>query len=311
MNGADLRKRVLRRVNQLASDQSTAIEGRVTATSIDEAIDDIYRRELCPMFTDKFPDLFKPTLTPFTTNTTSATVAVGSTAYTLVTTADKFTLNDVGYSVYNLTTGETATITDYTSATTVTVSLSIGDTWDGHTIYLLGNEYLLSSNVETVEIKEVETLRIKYDGTDSNWTIATRMDEKDAKANGGFSRQYPVWYLTSKLDANKSPEPAIGILPFPNNFDGLIQLECTIIPAKLTDTTSPVLVIPGIDLAIYNGATAIALRDLDMFDKADVFQGLYNSQKALMLRSFKPKSRSGASQLRMSSTSNLMRSRRV
>lgn len=310
MNRATIRARVLRRINQLASDESTAIEGRVTTNSINEAIDDIYRGELCSIFIDKYPDLFKATLTPFNTNTASATVDATSSGNTLVVTEDTFVLNDVGTSVYNPATSQIAEITAYASATEVTLSLEINDDWDGDTIYVLGNEYLLSEATSTQDIREVMTVRIKYASDDSKWTIAERMDETDAKANGGFDRYHPKFYLTSLEDEHVTQQSAIGILPFPNKWDGLIQIQATIIPPELTDTTNT-KPIPGIDLAIYNGAVAICLRDLDMFDKADVYQGLYNSEQARILRSFKPKSRSGPSRIRMSSTTNLMRSRKV
>jgi GH35 family endo-1,4-beta-xylanase len=70
------------------------------------------------------------------------TVSASSSGTSLIATASVFDADMVGYSVMNLNTGDVAEITAYTSATQVTLSKSIGDTWDGHTFYI-GQDALL------------------------------------------------------------------------------------------------------------------------------------------------------------------------
>lgn len=79
----------------------------------------------------------------YTSNFSSAnfTVDAASTAKTLVGPAGTFKADTVGSIVFNITDLKMAKIISWTSATTVVLDTTIGDTWDGDTVYILSNIY--------------------------------------------------------------------------------------------------------------------------------------------------------------------------
>jgi len=70
------------------------------------------------------------------TNPVSRNASASSTGTTMVADGNIFLSEMVGWKVYNMTDGTSTTISAYTSATTVTVSDTIGDTWDGDDIMI-------------------------------------------------------------------------------------------------------------------------------------------------------------------------------
>jgi len=81
------------------------------------------------------------TVTPWT-----AIASSSSTASTLITTTDVFTVNMIGFTIYNVTDSTNTTIIGYTSPTTVTTGTAINDTWDSDTLAIyLDPKYLAAS----------------------------------------------------------------------------------------------------------------------------------------------------------------------
>src|SRR5689334_12416347 len=167
MDRGEMKDRIARNLNQLnGTDESTIINGIITETWIDNEINYIYRNEIAQLLSDKFPNDFTAKTTATHLYTATGTVSASSTSTTLVATTSIFTNGMVGFTVQNSTDDETAVITAYTNATTVTLDTTIGDTWDGDTIYVLGNEYSLGGSAAT--LKEVKNVWIKYLSTDTD-----------------------------------------------------------------------------------------------------------------------------------------------
>lgn len=304
-----MRLRVAENLGILSSDGATVVEGLVTIDGINNRLNDVYREEIFPLFSDKFPDDFAQETYPFPTYTSSGAVDGASTGATLVATTGIFDNSMEGFYVYNANAQAKQKILTYTSSTTVTLDGSV--TWTaGDTIYVLGNEYTFGGDV--TDIKEIVQVQIKFASTDKDWRTAVLGDIKELTSIGNevYAKAAPRFYRTM-IDVAGKPYPAVGILPYPEDYQGKIQIRYIERPPALGDSDEPTLTIPGIAEVLIYGATAWGFRLQRKWDDAQYYQALYEDYKRKLVGSYKPRSRAGARQLLPSKQAFLIRQRSV
>lgn len=217
---------------------------------------------------------------------TTGTVSASSTATTLVATGSIFNNGMVGDRVYNYTDDEYATISAYTSATTVTVDITIGDDWDGDTIYILGHEFGLGGNA--TDARSLTRVAVKYDSNDTFYTTCRQVNKNKALQTGDeiYYESDPVWYPTT-VDIGGIPTTAIGVLPEPyGNVANGIEIEYIEQPDALADDSdTPRLPLGSHSILVY-GATADAMRKLMRLDEADRFEQLFQAGKMEMVTTY-------------------------
>ena len=313
MTLANMALRVAENIGILASDNATVIDGRVTGAGIRNKLNDIYIEDLFPLFSDKFADDFMRTTYPLPSWTATGTANVSSTGTTLITTTNVFVNSMEGFIVQcptALTGGPTtAKILTYTSATQVILDTTIADYWDGQIIYVLGNEFTLTGDI--ADIKEIKRVQMKYYSTDRYYKPLERVDYTQSVEYGNelVTRSHPQWYITT-INVNSVPTRAFGILPFPVDYQGKIQVMYIERPPRLSPGDEPVLNVPGMSEVLVNGVPAWALRLMTVFDAADRFAQEYMAGKAALISNYKPKNRSNPNVIRNSSYVDMI-SRRI
>lgn len=312
MQLSDLKLNIAEYLNQLDRDGSTIVEGRVTSASITRKINQIYRDELFPMLSDRYPQDFEQETYPQSTYTATGTVDSTSTGTTLVATTGIFDNTMEGFTVENTTDSSTREISTYTNATQVTVDSAIDDDWDGDTIYVRGNEFVLGG--ETTDIKEIRQVFIKYSSGDSYWKECRRLNREDAlrvRDEGSYSTGDPVFYLTT-IDVDGVLKQGIGFLPYPTSYAGKFKVVYIEKPTALSsDTDTTMLGNIGIDQVIIDGVVAWGFAVQEKWKSADRYRNLYQEGKKLLLTNYKPKSRSGPTHIGVNPYYFLNRSRSI
>jgi hypothetical protein len=317
MTFENIKKRIADNLGVLASDDSTIVSGIFTETSIGNKVNDIYLEVLFPYLSDKFPQEFEQTTYPVSTYTATGTVSASSTSTTLIATTSIFANSMEGFQVYNATDDEYVKIVTYSSATQVTVDTTIGDTWDGDTIYVLGNEFTLGGGA--TDAKELSSIGIKYNSSDSYFTQCTRANKRTVMYESDrYSTASPIFYETT-VDVGGVPTSAIGIIPYPTHYDGKLQLLYTERPSSLSSSSDePRLRNAGISDVIINGVTAWGFRRLDKFNEAERYEerdprtGMILPKGTLALvRNLKLKTRSGPHKIKLGDYYNALYSRNI
>lgn len=298
-----MRKRVAENLGILGDDEATILPSKVTSTGIDNHLSELYLDELFPLLSENYPDDFKQFTYKLNTWTATGTVSASSTSTTLVTTADTFTNSMEGFTAQNITDGETAKIVTYNSATSVTLDTTIGDTWDGDTIYVLGNEFTFSGDIS--DMKEFLGARIKYSASDLYLTPCIQVEKSREIINGGetFSQASPRVYLTM-INVSGTPTKAIGFLPYPTSYLGAIEIDYIGKPPTPSTGSTPMLEVIGISDAIIKGTTAWGFRNIGDNKAAMYWDTLYEKAKASMLMNYRPKHRQDADEVLLSPWAN-------
>lgn len=295
----------------LAADESTIEEGKVTLNGIKNAINRIYREKIFQILANKYQQDFEVTTADINTYTATGNIDGATTGTTLVATTGVFANTDVGYTVQNVTKNETVKIAAFINATTVTVDADIS-TWSASDeFYVLGNVYYFGG--DAVDLKEIIQVGIKYSATDSNYTIAKREQYEHLiqYGNESFSEAVPYFYLTS-IKISGALKRAIGVFPHPSSYQGLINIKYVEKPPKMTNNTDePILGVVGVSEALIDGTTAWGFRISKDFDAAREYQTLFADDLATILRSYRPKSRSGARKLKVARYISSMRRRTI
>lgn len=266
MTKSEIRTELANRLNQLASNESTVLSGIVTEASMNRVIDRAWRGKVFPILSDKFPKLFTQKTTWQYGYTATGVVDSASSSNSLVTTTGIFVNGMVGVKVQNSTTGDSATITAYVSPTTVTLNTEIGDTWDGATIYVLGNIFTLLG--EVTDAKEVKRVEVKYSGQASTFVLRRR-DMNDAFLQGQevFTKPDAIWDpVVVKTTAGRVQ--AIEIQPAFQTYLDQYRVWYIQRPPAMADNEEPIGVIAGVDEVILDCATAETLRISGMYDLA-------------------------------------------
>lgn len=285
MTFTNIKKRVASNLGYVDSSGDLLASKDISATDLGNWINDRYIDDLFSVLSSQYPEDFTQ-IGRLNFYKTTGTVAAGSTSTTLVATESIFNNGMVGDKVYNSTEGELAEITAYTSATTVTIDQTIGDDWDGDTIYVLGHEFGLGGNA--TDLRSILRVGVKYDSDDDHYTTCNYSPKNKLFQSGDetYYASSPVWYPTS-VDISGIITTAIGILPEASeNIANGIEIEYIEQPAALSsDSDVPRLPLGAHSTLVY-GATADALRKLMRLDEADRFEQLYQAGKQEMITSY-------------------------
>lgn len=262
----------------------------VTEDDIGEFVNQIYREDLFAMFATQYPYYFRQVATADSWIATG-TVDATSTGSTLVATTSIFNNSMEGLWVYNEDLDETGIISDYVSGTTVTLEGTIGDTWDGDTIYVLGQEFAIGG--DAADIFVIENVGLKYQTTDTYFYLTGNPRPKfDIFQYGGetFSQGAPQLYLTTTL-VNNVPTDTLGVLPqFTTLVPQAIEINYIAKPVALSgDNDVPRLPV-NTDVALIYGGSARAFRQSQQFDKANQMDALYEKAKREAVARFRPTS---------------------
>jgi len=219
----------------------------VAEVDIEEIANDTYRNDIFPLFAPHNPSDFRRV--GYADNwVANGTVSASSTASTLVATTAIFNASMVGLTVNNSTDSVSAVITAFTSTTTVTVDVVIGDTWDGNSIFVLGKEFSFGGDGN--DIWMIETVAAKYSDTATYKTVFSKGLKHDIYQQGNESGSdgYPVFYTTN-LTVNGIDVLGIGIEPrFKSKISQAFEINYIQLPAAMTDAST--LRIPHLDLAL-------------------------------------------------------------
>ena len=285
MTFANIKKRVASYIGYVDSSGDILTGKDITATDIGNWVNDRYLDDLFPTLSSQYPEDFRRE-GKMNFYKTTGTVAASSTSTTLVASSNIFNNGMVGDTVYNSTDGEKAVITAYTSATTVTLDTTIGDDWDGDTIYVLGHEFGLGGNA--TDLRAIERVAVKYSTTDDYYRTCTRANKKDLLQDGSetYTEVEPFWYPTT-VSISGVPTSAIGILPEPSeNVANGVLIEYLETPTALSaDADVPRLPL-GSHSVLVLGATADALRKLMRLDEADRYEQKYQAGKMELITSY-------------------------
>lgn len=285
MTFTNIKKRIGSNIGYVDSSGDILASKDITATDIGNWVNDRYIDDLFSTLSSQYPEDFTQ-VGKLNFYKGTGTVDAASTSTTLVATGNVFNNGMVGDTVYNSTDGETAVITAYTSATTVTLDTTIADTWDGDTIYVLGHEFGLGGNA--TDLRSILKVGVKYDSDASYYTTCRYVPKSKLFQNGDekYYESDPVWYPTT-VDISGVMTTAIGILPEASEaVANGIELEYIEQPAALSaDADVPRLPVGSHSTLVYGG-TADALRKLMRLDEADRFEQLYQAGKLEMITSY-------------------------
>lgn len=285
MTFINIKKRIASNLGYVDSSGDLLASKDITATDLGNWINDRYIDDLFSTLSSQYPEDFTQ-VGKLNFYKTTGTVDAASTSTTLVATGNIFNNGMVGDRVYNSTDEELAKITAYTSATTVTIDTTIGDTWDGDTVYVLGHEFGLGGNA--TDLRSILRVGVKYDSDDGYYKTCKPITKAKLLQDGSETSysENPVWYPTS-VDISGVITTAIGILPEANqNVASGIEIEYIEQPAALSaDTDVPRLPLGAHSVLVYGG-TADALRKLMRLDEADRFEQLYQTKKQEMITTY-------------------------
>lgn len=256
----------------------------VTETDIGDFINEVYIEDLFPYIQTRYPQYFSQKAKA-NSWIASGTGDASSTGSTLVATTSIFNNSMVGLKIYNETDSETTEITGYTNATTVTVEDTIGDTWDGDSIFVLGQEFAIGSG-NIADHFEIEEVSLKFNTSDTYYRRAISRDLSDFEDYGSelATELRPYYYLTT-VDVAGVPTTAIGILPkFENKISNAILVEYTEIPTELSGDSDKARIPTSLPL-IY-GATMRAYEKMQDFSNANYWTSKYEMSKRKMISNF-------------------------
>jgi hypothetical protein len=280
----------------------------VSQNDVKELINETYLEDLAPLFINKYPQDFR-TIARADSWIATGTVDAASTSTTLVTTTAIFTNSMVGLYVYNSDLTTSAKITDFTSSTTVTVDITIGNTWDGDTIWVLGQEFSFGGDAS--DIYQLESIGIKYSSAATYYKKATIIN-KPALFREGWEiggETSPFAYLTT-LNIGDVLTSGVGISPqFTAKISEAIEISALVRPPALSaDGDIPRLPVAS---ALIAGATARAFANKHDFDKAAYWEKLYAKKTLESVARYIPMKAKYGTGIRPNRRVNAMMSRRI
>jgi hypothetical protein len=288
MTFLNLQKRVFSYLNRVDS-TGAAITTEILATDVINWINDRYREDLVPEYARANPKYFEQEAW-MDSWVATGTVSATSTSTTLVATSAIFTESMVDGTVKNTTDSSSANIVGFTDTSTVTLDTTIGDTWDGDTIYVHNGVY--GFDTDATDLMEVTYVGVKYLSTDDDYQRAEAKDQRDLFRNrkgrskyDTFSKVAPV-YTIETIDVAGVPKTGIRIFPFDwtSPLENAIYFKYVELPAELSaDGDIPRLPLGFHKLLVF-GATADGLRKLEKFNEANEFESQYQNGLRKMLR---------------------------
>lgn len=298
MTLSDMRIEVARNINYLTDSNTIPADADINAADIDAFLNRRYRQEIYPALSEKRPEFFFRDATYRSWNVTG-TVSASSTGTTLVASSSIFSNDMVDAYVYNSTDDESAYITAFTDATTVTLDSTIDDDWDGDTIYVFTGTYSLLGDAN--DQSSVRYVGIKYDSGDNDFTRVSISEDREMykyfrgrDQNQRFSENSPVYrFLT--VTQSELPTSAIQIRPIPTEvMDSAVFVTYLEQPSEMVNNSDVPRLPLGHEMTLVYGATADAFRKMQKFQEASVYDspgieawlgtGLYNKAFRRILR---------------------------
>lgn len=290
MTFTNLKKRVFSYINYVDSSGDPITGSDVTATDVGNWINDRYLDEIFPEYSRIKPEYFMQDGT-WDNYTATGTVDAASTSTTLVTTSAIFTTDMIDAWVYNTTDGASAKIKSVTNTTTVTLDTTIGDDWDGDTIYVFTGKFTFGGDM--TDCYRVEWVGVKYASTDTDFRRVRATNDRDVferwrgrTQNDTFTQMDPV-YMFKTIDVAGAMTSAIEIRPidWEEAISDAIYVRYIERPAELSaDGDTPRLPIAHHKLLVW-GAVADAYTKIGNFDKAQFFEQKYNNEFRRLVRS--------------------------
>lgn len=268
-------------------DGSTWKTGKdVTEADIKEYINYLYEDEAFPAFVNRYPSYFQKT-SLFNSWIATGTADAGLSGSTLVATGGIFTnsMANERLKVYNSTDGESATITAFTSSTTVTVDNTDISGWSGDTLYVLGQEF--SFGGDGTDLWTVDDVEVKYTDSATRYTAADRTERENIYVRGDETgnKISPFWYTTT-IDVSGTLTSAIGVFPkFDNKVTNAIRVIRTAKPGDMGDSDRPRL---PVSKPLIDGATAWAWEQRGNLKHGQYYMAKYERGLALALQNWRP-----------------------
>jgi hypothetical protein len=283
----EMRRAVADNLGKLSSDGLTVVEGIVTSAGIDGYLNRVYREEIFMLLSDKYPEDFIQTTDPIAMYEGPAVVDTASTGTTLITTTAIFKDSHEGLYVYNADLATKAKIVTYIGDSTVTLDTTIGDTWDGDSVYVLSKRF--SFQGDATDLKEIMRVGVKYTSTDTYYRTATRMFANTLYEEGNESayKTAPIWIRTTET-IDDVMIPAVDIIPQAETINGKLILYYIQKPPILASGDSPILVNAGVSEAMVNAATAWGFRKLQNMNASLNFERLYKEGLQRIIQTYKP-----------------------
>ena len=305
----DIKLNIAENLNQLSTDGSTIVEGRVTDAGIGRKVNNLYREELFPLLSDKYPQDFEQETYPQATYTANSTVSSVSTT-TLIIDDAVFNNSMEGFEIENATQESKIKIKTFTSTTQVEMVTSVADWNAGDTLYILGNIYTFGG--DAANLKEVSFVAIQYRTADNYFRTCQRSNQSNLFMHGNetYSRLGPRFYLTAQ-DVGGKQTQAIGFQPPPESYQGKFYLRYTERPAAMTSSDEPLENIPGISQVIIDGVTAWGFAVMEKWKSEGIYLAKFERGKMNMVSNYKPKSRAGAVKMKLPGKYSLLKSRRI
>jgi hypothetical protein len=280
----EIKKRVGKNIKYYSGTDGWITDRDVTEDDIQDFVNEIYTEEMFPLFAMRWPHLFRQVGTMDSWLMTS-TVSDSSTSTSLVIEDASFTNSMEDLRVYNSTDDEYTTIESYSNTTTVTVEDTIGDTWDGDTIYVIGQEFGFGG--EATDLFSVERVYVKYD-TDDDYQTAEMVDKQDLFVSGDEegSEGRPYAYHTTITD-DGDLYSGIGIFPALEDYiSDAIKIEYISKPsAILVAGTTPVIPIQS---SLIAGATMRAYEMKQDLESATYWRNRFEVAKKQEISRFRP-----------------------
>jgi len=285
MTFENIKKRIASNIGYVDSSGDILSSKDITETDIGNWVNDRYIDDLFTALSSQYPEDFTQ-VGKLNFYKVSGTVSASSTGTTLVASSNIFNNGMVGDQVYNSTDGEKYEITAYTSATTVTVDGTIGDDWDGDTIYVLGHEFGLGG--DATDIRNILRVAVKYDSDDDYYKVCDYWSKNKViqQGNESFYETSPIWYPTT-VDISGTPTSAIGILPEASeNVANGIEITYVEQPSVMSNNSDTPRLPLGSHSVLVDGGTASALRKMMRLDEADRFEQMYEIGKMEMIAEY-------------------------
>jgi hypothetical protein len=217
---------------------------KLSSDDLLDLIDQRYREDAFSALKTKQPSLFRRRV--FLNNWEwTGTVNASSSGTTLVVGSDVFDSDMIGAKVYNSTKSVSAEITAYISTTSVTLNTSIGNDWDGDTIYVLTGRYPFKEGTALENAIEAQYVGVLYSTADTKHRATTRSSFDNVYENyyeddSQYSDIRPISFDASLRLQDTYEYPGIQIRPIPSiNITRGICMEVTQLPSRLELASEP------------------------------------------------------------------------
>lgn len=307
MDFQTLKKRAAEKLNLLDSNGDIQTGKDIAEAGLGRAINDGYLEDAYPLLQSQYPQYFEQRAL-VTNYSVTGTVDASSTGTTLVAESSIFTESMVGQYVENTTDSESAKITAYTSATTVTVNTTIGDTWDGDSIRVIERDFAFGG--DSTDLYAPRTVMVRYTSTGTR--IPATLRERNDLFQSGFEEcsQADPQCVIGTVDVSGTPTTMISIYPLMKTSDSkAVEIYYLEKPAELSgNTDTPRLPVAHHEFLLWKGVEYGAIQRRD-FKLANEAAAKFEKGKREMISNFRLTSFNGPKSIEVPRRVGLMQGR--